>query len=110
MEYWIPRDAAQLKSQLWHIASALSVHWPQNTPLKVQNVQKFTAFVKSVFFFFPYETWLCGLKCNKTKPTQLEKNRTQGRCKCSRILDNSSLKCDKATEDASWPQSFMLTL
>lgn len=51
MEYWIPRDAAQLKSQLWRIASTLSVHWPQNTPLKVQNVQKFTAFVKSVVFF-----------------------------------------------------------
>lgn len=69
MEYWIPRDAAQLKSQLWHIASALSVHWPQNTPLKVQNVQKFTAFVKSVFFFFhtrpDYVAW------NATKQSQL---------------------------------------
>lgn len=51
MEYWILRDAGRLESQLWHIASAFSAHWPQNTLLKVQSAQtKFTAFVQAVFF------------------------------------------------------------
>lgn len=72
MEYWIPQDAAQLKSQLWHIASALSVHWPQNTPLKVQNVQKFTAFVESVVFvWFFFHMGLDYVAWNATKQSQL---------------------------------------
>lgn len=49
MEYWILWDTAQLGSQLWHIACAFSVQWPQNKLLK-SSVFKFTAFVQSVLW------------------------------------------------------------
>lgn len=64
MEYWILWDAAQLESQLWHMASSLSVQWPQNKLLKVQNVPKFTAYVQSVLQqYFSNGTWLCDQNC-----------------------------------------------